>query len=124
MSTTRKKSARIGPQIIAGLRGVVHAIKAGGMDEVAREHTVLRVHSKALKPRFTRGEIAAIRAQFRVNQAGFALFLGVSASEVKRWEANTSAPTGAASRLLDELRRDPDYWKNRFNEILTDGAIP
>jgi DNA-binding transcriptional regulator YiaG len=106
----------VAPQIIKGLQGVVDAMKAGGMPEVERTHSVRKI---PLSPQFKPAEIAAIRMEIGFRQPEFAQFLGVSLSELRDWENATGSPIGAASRLLDAMRCDPDYWRARVAANLT-----
>jgi DNA-binding transcriptional regulator YiaG len=51
------------------------------------------------------------------SQTIFAQFLGVSPSAVQDWEQGLKPPHGAACRLMDEIRRDPNYWIRRLQEL-------
>ncbi|NQT39985.1 MAG: transcriptional regulator [Planctomycetes bacterium] len=51
------------------------------------------------------------------SQAIFAQFLGVSVKTVHDWEQSRKPPRDVACRLMDEIRRDPDYWLNRLKEL-------
>ena len=63
---------------------------------------------------YTASAIKQIRASLRLSQALFAKFLNVSLSIVTKWEQGREQPGGAACRLLDEIRQDPEYWRGRF----------
>jgi putative transcriptional regulator len=51
------------------------------------------------------------------SQAIFAQFLGVSVKTVHDWEQGRKPPRDVACRLMDEIRRDPEYWLNRLKEL-------
>lgn len=53
----------------------------------------------------------------RVSQAIFAQFLGVSLGTVRDWEQGNKPPNGAASRLMDEIRNNPEYFFKRLMEL-------
>ena len=53
------------------------------------------------------------------SQAIFAQFLGVSASAVRDWEQGVKPPRGSACRIMDEILRDPQYWRSRLRELAT-----
>jgi len=59
---------------------------------------------KVIKPR----EIIVIRKQLRVSQPVFATLLNVPVATARSWEQGTRSPSGAALRLLDIVRRNPD----------------
>ncbi|HZL89632.1 MAG TPA: hypothetical protein VFB96_14805 [Pirellulaceae bacterium] len=56
------------------------------------------------------------RRILEASQPVFARFLGVSASAVRDWEQGLKQPRGSACRLMDEIRRDPTYWRLRLEE--------
>lgn len=66
---------------------------------------------------YTPEMVKAVRSQFRLSQALFAKFLNVSLSTVQKWERGVNAPDGAASRLMDEMRHEPEYWSKRFHTM-------
>ncbi len=69
-----------------------------------------------LVPRaYTAGEVKATRQLLRVSQALFAVFLGVSPKTVRSWEQG-KPPSDMASRFMDEIQRNPDYWRKRLSE--------
>ena len=51
------------------------------------------------------------------SQAIFAQFLGVSVKTVHDWEQDRKTPRDVACRLMDEIRRDPEYWLNTLREL-------
>lgn len=51
------------------------------------------------------------------SQAIFAQFLGVSVKTIHDWEQNRKTPRDVACRLMDEIRRDPEYWLKRLREL-------
>jgi DNA-binding transcriptional regulator YiaG len=63
---------------------------------------------------YTAEMVKEVRGTLKVSQALFAKFLNVSVSAVQKWERGVQQPDGAACRLLDEIRREPDYWRKRF----------
>lgn len=68
-------------------------------------------------------DVYAIRRSLgpNVSAAWFADFLNVPESLVDAWEDGTKAPTGAALRLLADLRARPDYWRDQLRAA-TGGA--
>jgi putative transcriptional regulator len=59
------------------------------------------------------------RELLHASQAIFAQFLGVSLSAVRDWEQGLKSPGGAARRIMDEIRGNPQYFLNRLKELST-----
>lgn len=62
---------------------------------------------------YTAKMVKEVRGLLNVSQALFAKFLNVSVSTVQKWERG-SPPDGAACRLMDEIRFDPEHWRKSF----------
>jgi putative transcriptional regulator len=60
-------------------------------------------------------EIRSLREAIHASQAVFAHCLNVSTKLVQAWEANRRHPQGAALRLLDLARREPQVV---FGELI------
>jgi putative transcriptional regulator len=72
-----------------------------------------------LTPRVHDGTtVKETRELLGASQAIFAKFIGVSVSTVQDWEQERKQPREIACRLLDEIRRDPEYWIARLKELL------
>lgn len=56
------------------------------------------------------------RGLVKLSQALFADLVGVSVRTVQDWEQGRNTPDKSACRLMDEIIRDPAYWKNRVAE--------
>lgn len=63
---------------------------------------------------YTADMVREVRALLKVSQALFARFLNVSVSTVQKWERGVKPPDGAASRFMDEIRHNPQYFRERF----------
>ncbi len=59
------------------------------------------------------------RATLRASQAIFAKFLGVAPNTVRDWEQGVKHPSGAACRIMDEIRQNPQYWLQRLKQLCT-----
>jgi putative transcriptional regulator len=62
-------------------------------------------------------EVKSTRKKLSASQVIFAQFLGVSASAVRDWEQGLKPPSGAACRIMDEINRNPKYFRNRLQEL-------
>ncbi len=62
---------------------------------------------------YTAEKVKEVRELLGVSQPLFASFLNVSLSAVQKWERG-GLSDGAACRLMEEIRHNPDYWRSRF----------
>ena len=68
-----------------------------------------------LEPEVYSGKrVKKARDTLGASQVIFAQFLGVSPSAVRDWEQDNKAPRGSACRIMDEILRDPEYWRARL----------
>ena len=58
--------------------------------------------------------VKTTRAILNASQSVFAKFLGVSVKTVQAWEQGENSVNGAACRLMDEIRENPEYWQLRL----------
>lgn len=61
-------------------------------------------------------DVKSTRKLLSASQGMFAKFLGVSIKTVRAWEQGTNTPSDMACRFMDEIRRNPDYWRSRLRE--------
>jgi len=45
-----------------------------------------------------------------------AKFIGVKVSAVQKWEQDRQEPNAMACRFMDEIQRNPEYWRGRLKE--------
>ena len=111
-----KKKQGIAKDIIDGLQGFVDVLKK---DEVVSEkftsrRVVLDLHPLTYDPK----AVQNTRQLLQASQVIFAQFLGVSPKTVRAWEQGATVPSDMACRFLDEIRRDPAYWRNRLRQSI------
>ena len=110
-----KNGKSVGSKIVTRLKGFVEAVESG-KDPV--ERFTCRTVRLNLEPQaYNAALVKRTRALLGASQAIFAQFLGVSASAVQDWEQGAKPPKGVACRLMDEIRRDPNYWQSRLREL-------
>lgn len=101
--------------LVDGLEGFLDELRSGA--PIEKKYTcrrvVLDLHPRAYSPR----QVKEIRKLLNASQALFAQFLGVSVKAVRSWEQGT-APSGMARRFMDEIRRNPTYWRSRLKEVM------
>lgn len=67
---------------------------------------------------YSAAQIKATRKLLRVSQVLFAKFLGVSANTVRSWEQGKAEPQDIACRFMDEIQRNPDWYRERLAQSL------
>src|SRR5688572_20554054 len=106
-ATVRRTHSGFGKAVIASLKEFLSAAERG-------EPMTTRTVKVNLEPNEYRAQdVKRIRQRMKVSQAMFARLMAVSVKLVQGWEAGTHKPTGPASRLLDEIRIDPQQWLKR-----------
>lgn len=100
--------------LIEGLEGFVADLK--GDAPIAKKYTSRRVTLDLKAREFSPEQVKDTRKLLNASQSLFAQFLGVSPKTVAAWERGGKPVTGAASRFLDEIQRNPSYWVKRLKE--------
>lgn len=54
------------------------------------------------------------RSLLGASQNIFARFLGVAVDTVQAWERGANVPSDMACRFMDEIRHNPEYWRERL----------
>jgi putative transcriptional regulator len=106
----------IGRWIGEGLNQIADDLKTdkkGVGRKLTRHHVSLNLVSTKYSPT----TVKKTRDRLGCSQAIFARFLGVSISTVRNWEQGVNQPEHVARRLMDEIRHDPKYWKNRLRQL-------
>jgi putative transcriptional regulator len=105
----------IGGKIVNRLRGFVEAAENG--EDVLQKLTCRTIRLQLEPQKYSPELVKSTRNLLGASQAIFAQFLGVSVSAVQDWEQGHKPPQGSACRLMDEIRRDPEYWLGRLREL-------
>jgi putative transcriptional regulator len=61
--------------------------------------------------------VKATRKTLSASQVIFAKFIGVAPNTVRDWEQGVKNPSGAARRIMDEIRGNPQYWRKRLKQL-------
>lgn len=85
--------------------------------EIGTKYTCRRIVLDLQSKSYTADDVKATRGLLMASQAVFAQFLGVSTKTICGWEAG-KAPSGMACRFMDEIRTNPDYWRNRLRAMI------
>ena len=116
MAKPNKKQS-VGDKIVGRLKSFVDAVENG---EDPLQRFTCRTIRLQLEPQdYSPALVKSTRELLGASQAIFAQFLGVSTSSVQDWEQGQKPPQGSACRLMDEIRRDPEYWLGRLRDLST-----
>lgn len=102
--------------LLEGMEGFLDALKSE--TPLDKLFTCRRVVLDLAPHSYTKEQVKGTRMLLNVSQALFAKFLGVSVKTVRAWE-NGKAPNDIACRFMDEIQRNPDYWRQRLRESIT-----
>lgn len=84
---------------------------------IEKKYTCRRVVLELEPHSYTAAQVKSTRKLLNASQALFAQFLGVSVKAVRSWERG-SRPSPMACRFMDEIRRDPEYWRARLKDSI------
>jgi DNA-binding transcriptional regulator YiaG len=120
MGKKSNNNAPVGKEVLGRLKHFTEKLQTlSGPSQLPNVLTVRKVKLD-LKPRaFNATEVKAIRDKLRVSQGVLADFLGVSVSTVQDWEQGASVPQGPACRVMEEMLRDIETWRNRIHQQAT-----
>jgi putative transcriptional regulator len=104
----------VGKKIIAGLREFTEALEKD--EPIPEKFTCRKVTLDLIPEPYDPKAVKATRALLTASQGVFAQFLGISPKTVCAWEQGRIAPSDMACRFMDEIQRNPDYWRKRLRE--------
>jgi putative transcriptional regulator len=107
----------VGAKILEGLREFTEALEKE--EPLAERFTCRTIMLDLLPVAYGPEAVKATRRLLRTSQGIFAQFLGVSVKTVRAWEQGTNAPSDIACRFLDEIQRNPQFWRKRLLESVT-----
>lgn len=116
------RNQSFGESILEGLTELKEALEKNEPldDRFTRKRVVLKLDTAVFEPAMIR----ETRAILQATQVMFAQFLGVSAKTVQAWERGQNSPNDMACRFMDEIRRDPTYWRKRFKAAVVSEVKP
>jgi putative transcriptional regulator len=111
----KKTKRSLGQEIIASLNEFKTALGRG--ERISQRFTVRKVVLDLEPMAYRPDDVRKIRNSLGASQAIFAKFLGVSVQTVRAWEQGEKSPRDVACRFMDEIRRDPAYWRKRLASV-------
>jgi len=107
----------VGSKIVSRLKEFVEAAENG--EDMLQRFTCRTIRLQLEPQEHSPELVKSTRETLGASQAIFAQFLGVSTRAVQDWEQGHKPPKGSACRLMDEIRRDPEYWLGRLRDLST-----
>jgi putative transcriptional regulator len=101
--------------LVDGLEGFLDDLKSD--NSLEKKYTCRRVVLDLAPHAYSADEVKAVRRLLNASQVLFAQFLGVSVKAVRKWESG-KAPGDMACRFMDEIQRNPEYWRTRLRESI------
>lgn len=111
------KKKTVGGEIIDALTGFVDDVKNGKLHEYRRIKVVDLTPSD-----YTAADVVAVRRAVDMSQSQLARLMGVSVKTVQSWEHGYNTPAPIARRFLDEIRHNPAYWVQRYQDSIMETA--
>ena len=111
---SRKKT--VGEKLIEAMTEFTEALESG--EPLSGKLTGHTLAIELTPKQYTAKDVRATRRILGASQSFFARFIGVALGTVRAWEQGRNVPSGAAARLLDEIRLNPEFWKGRFVSVL------
>ena len=99
-------------KIVQGLQGFAEALEKG--EDITKQFTCRKVVLDLEPTPYNSDLVKETRGILGMSQALFAQFLGVSTKCVQKWEQGKNHPEHIACRFMDEIRRNPKYWRERL----------
>jgi putative transcriptional regulator len=106
---------KVSKQIVGALRELRDALAIDG--KVSEKLTCRNVKLNLRPTAYSAKLVKLTRQKLGLSQAVFAEFIGVSKNCVQAWEQGLNPVTGAPARLMDEIRQNPGYWRQRVLDM-------
>lgn len=107
----------VGQRILKRLGDFAETLKT--TDKISKKYTCRTIKLNLEPQSYSPDQVRDARKILNASQGVFAEFLGVSVRAVQDWEQGLKLPHGSACRIMDEIRRHPEYWIQRFRELAT-----
>jgi len=110
-----QSAASLGQKMVKRLKRFAEALET--TDSIPDRFTCRTIKLNLEQTPYDPERVKKARASLRASQAIFSQFLGVSVGAVRDWEQGVKPPRGSACRIMDEILRDPEYWRSRLQEL-------
>jgi putative transcriptional regulator len=110
----------VGARLVARLKRFTKELSEN--DQLPERFTTRTLKLDLEPGQYRASTVKETRELLGISQPLFAQFLGVSKSAVRDWEQGLKPPSGAAARMMDEIRRNPEYFRGRLREMAVDAS--
>ncbi|NQU23776.1 MAG: transcriptional regulator [Candidatus Nealsonbacteria bacterium] len=107
----------VGQRMVGRLKRFAEALET--TDSIPERFTCRTIRLNLEPMHYDPDRVRAARLSLHASQTIFAQFLGVSVAAVRDWEQGVKPPRGSSCRIMDEITRDPEYWRGRLKELAT-----
>jgi putative transcriptional regulator len=104
----------VADRIRTRLEAFTHDLESG--KTIQDKYTCRKLEFRLKPMPYNPQAVKQTRKILQASQRVFAMFIGASVKTVQAWEQGVTPPPKMACRLMDEIRRDPDYWIARLKE--------
>ena len=104
------KSKLIADKLVEGFVELKDRLRNGEIEKLTCRKVVLDLHPVPYSPE----TVIATRRMLKISQSVFAQFIGVKTSTIRAWEQGRNPPPDIACRFMDEIQRNPEYWRKRI----------
>lgn len=120
-----KSKLSVADKIIKGLKTVAVKLESEEKTDVVFDQFNCRRFVLDLKPvQFDSTDVKRLREELQVSQSIFASLIGVSVKTVQAWEQGKNPPQQVASRFMDEIQTDLEYWKKKLAKKIRPSREP
>ncbi len=105
----------VGKELVRRLKRFTEKLEQA--DNISDEFTCRTVRLDLQPQEYSAELVKETRGLLRASQVIFAKFLGVAPNTVRDWEQGSKHPSGAACRIMDEIRQNPEYWIKRLKQL-------
>ncbi|HUY87948.1 MAG TPA: hypothetical protein VMV10_04355 [Pirellulales bacterium] len=105
----------LGKELVRRLKGFTEKLESA--ENISDKFTCRTIRLNLQPQKYSPELVKETRGLLRASQVIFARFLGVSPNAVRDWEQGIKPPSGAACRIMDEIRQNPKYWIERLKEL-------
>jgi putative transcriptional regulator len=117
----QKKNSRtetIADEMLEALRTFADELREMPAEKVRAKYDHRTVNVDFGSRTYNARDVKRLRTWMDCSQKIFADFIGVSVGTLRNWEQGVRQVSGIAARLFDEMRINPEYWRNRLRQSL------
>jgi putative transcriptional regulator len=111
----KRDTSSVGEELVRRLKGFTEEIER--TKKIEERFTCRTIRLNLQPQKYDADLVRVTRRTLRASQVIFAKFLGVAPNTVRDWEQGVKKPSGAACRIMDEIRQDPGYWLKRLETL-------